>query len=83
MASAAREAGLADVHAEERPVDVGITAPEQLVRYRFGHPIFTSWLDAIGTARADAVAAAAVRAIRADMQPYRPVVVFLAALAPG
>ena len=82
MASAAREAGLADVHAEERSVDVGITAPEQLARYRFGHPIFAGWLDAIGTARADAVAAAAVRAIRADMQPYRPVVVFLAALAP-
>jgi SAM-dependent methyltransferase len=83
MASAAREAGLADIHAEERAVDVGVTAPEQLVRYRFGQPIFADWLDAIGTARADAVAAAAAQAIRADMQPYRPVVVFLSALAPG
>jgi SAM-dependent methyltransferase len=83
MSSAAREAGLTDVHAEERPVDVGVTTPEQLVRYRFGHPIFGGWLDAIGTARADAVAAAAARAIRADMQPYRPVVVFLSALVPG
>ena len=83
MASAAREAGLAAVHAEERLVDVGITTPEQLIRYRLGHPIFGGWLDAIGPARADAVAAAAARAIRADMQPYRPVVVFLSALAPG
>ena len=83
MASAAREAGLTDIHAEERSVDVGITAPEQLARYRFGHPIFAGWLDAIGTARADAVAAAAARAIRGVMQPYRPVVVFLSALAPG
>ena len=83
LASAAREAGLADIHAEERSVDVGVTAPEQLVRYRFGHPIFADWLDVIGTARADAVAAAAAQAIRADMHPYRPVVVFLSALAPG
>jgi SAM-dependent methyltransferase len=83
MASAAREAGLADIHTEERPVDVGVSAPGQLVRYRFGHPIFADWLDAIGTVRADAVAAAAVQAIRADMQPYRPVVVFLSGLAPG
>jgi SAM-dependent methyltransferase len=83
MASAAREAGLADVHAEEGPVDVGITTPDQLVRYRFGHPIFAGWLDTIGTARADALTAAAEQAIRDDMQPYRPVVVFLSALAPG
>ena len=83
MASAAREAGLADVHAEERPVDVGVTEPGQLVRYRLGHPIFADWLDAIGTERADALAAAAEQATSQDMQPYRPVVVFLAALAPG
>lgn len=82
MAAAAHEAGLAVVCAEERPVDVGVTAPEQLVRYRLGHPIFTGWLDAIGTARADALAAAAEGAIRDDMQPYRPAVVFLTALAP-
>jgi SAM-dependent methyltransferase len=83
MAAAARQAGLADVHTEKRPVDVGITAPGQLVRYRLGHPIFVGWLDAIGTARADAVAAAAEQVIRDDMQPYRPLVVFLSALTPG
>jgi SAM-dependent methyltransferase len=82
MASAARAAGLADVRVEERPVDVGITEPEQLVRYRLGHPIFACWLDAIGAARAEALAGAAERAIGDDTPPYRPVVVFLSALAP-
>ena len=72
MASAAREAGLADIHAEERPVDVGITAPEQLVRYRFGHPIFTGWLDVIGAARAAAAATASARAAPiASSQPAK------------
>lgn len=51
MTSAAHQTGLAEVRAEERPVDVGVTKPEQLVRYRFGHPIFADWLDAIGAAR--------------------------------
>ena len=83
MASAARQAGLAGVQAEERPVDVGITAPEQLVRYRLGHPAFAGWLDAVGPARAGALAAAAGQAIGDGMQPYRPVVVFLSALAAG
>src|SRR5215471_11511250 len=83
MASAARDAGLAGVHVEERPVDVGVTEPGQLVRYRFGHPGFAGWLDGIGAARAEALAAAAEQAISDDMPPYRPVVVFLAALAPG
>jgi len=81
IACAARSAGLTGVHAEERPVDVGVTEPGQLVRYRFGHPIFADWLDAIGTERADALTTAAEQAIREDMQPYRPVVVFLSALA--
>lgn len=82
MASAARETGLAGVRAGERPVDVGVTEPGQLVRCRFGHPIFAGWLDAIGAARAGALAAAAEQAIREDMQPYRPTVVFLSARAP-
>ena len=48
MAAAARAAGLAQVRATERAVDVGIAEPIQLVRYRPGHPIFASWLDRIG-----------------------------------
>ena len=64
MAAAARRAGLADVHADERPVNVGITAPRQLVRYRLGHPIFAGWLDAIGTARPCAANRQEVSALR-------------------
>ncbi len=56
MAAASRTAGLALVRAEERSVDVGITEPRQLVRYRLGHPAFAAWLDAIGPERAAAVA---------------------------
>jgi SAM-dependent methyltransferase len=81
MAAAARAAGLADVHAEERQVDVGITEPGQLVRYRLGHPTFAAWLDAIGPERAADVAAEAERAVGNAMVPYRPSVVFLRALA--
>jgi len=82
MAAAARQAGLAGVHAEERPVDVGVTEPAQMVRYRLAHPIFASWLDAIGGARAAAFAAAAEREILGTMRPYLPLVVFLSAQAP-
>ena len=80
MAAAARAAGLAHVHAEERQVDVGVTQPTQLVRYRLGHPAFAAWLDAIGPARAAAFATDAQRAVGDSMPPYRPSVVFLRAL---
>jgi ubiquinone/menaquinone biosynthesis C-methylase UbiE len=81
MAAAARAAGLAGAHAEERQVDVGVTKPGELVRYRLGQPAFASWLDAIGPARAAGVAADAARAVGNGMSPYRPRVVFLSALS--
>jgi SAM-dependent methyltransferase len=80
MAAAAHAAGLAQVHAEERTVNVGVTEPEQLVRYRLGHPALAAWLDAIGPARATAFATEARRTIGDTMPPYRPSVVFLRAL---
>jgi ubiquinone/menaquinone biosynthesis C-methylase UbiE len=82
MAAAARQAGLANVHTAERPVDVGVTEPRQMVRYRLGHPMFASWLDAIGEVGAAAFAAAAEQEIRGKMRPYQPLVVFLSAQAP-
>ena len=81
MAAAARAAWLASVHAEERHVDVGITEPAQLVRYRLGHPAFAAWLDAIGPERAATLAAEAENAVGTAMDPYQPSVVFLRALA--
>jgi SAM-dependent methyltransferase len=80
MATAARAAGLAQVHAEQRSVDVGITKPRQLVRYRLGHPVFGAWLDAIGPERADAFAAQAEHAVGGEMEPYQPSVIFLHAV---
>lgn len=82
MAAAAAEAGLATVRTDERPVDAGVTEPGQLVSYRLGHPVFAGWLDAIGEQRAQAFARAATEAIRPVMEPYRPLVVFLAARVP-
>ncbi|HYB87729.1 MAG TPA: class I SAM-dependent methyltransferase [Streptosporangiaceae bacterium] len=79
MAAAARAAGLNEVEAEDRPVDVGITEPEQLVSYRLGHPVFAPWLDGIGSAAARNLAREAAEAIRPIMQPYRPAAVFLLA----
>jgi ubiquinone/menaquinone biosynthesis C-methylase UbiE len=80
MATAARAADLTHVHADERAIDVGITEPCQLVRYRLGHPAFAAWLDAIGPERADALAARAEHAVGDAMEPYRPSVVFLRAV---
>ncbi len=56
MGAAAHAAGLTDVVVEERPVDVGVTEPEQLVSYRLGQPLFASWLDRIGPRRATDIA---------------------------
>jgi hypothetical protein len=79
MRAAAEAAGLARVVVEERPVDVGVTTPAQLVRYRLGQPAFATWLDGIGPREAERFAAAATDAIYPVMQPYRPIVVFLSA----
>jgi SAM-dependent methyltransferase len=78
MAAAAAGAGLTDITVEERAVDVGVTDPGQLVAYRFGQAHLTAWLESIGPAAAEAVRRAAVQAIGPVMEPYRPIVVFLA-----
>lgn len=79
MRAAAVAAGFSDVVVQERPVEVGVTTPQQLVRYRLGQPAFATWLDSIGPREAERFAAAATDAIRLVMEPYRPTVVFLAA----
>jgi SAM-dependent methyltransferase len=83
MAGAARAAGLTAVHAEEREVDVGVSQARPLVRYRLSHPVFAAWLDTIGPYRAHAFALRAEQAVGDEMEPFRPAVVFLRALAPG
>jgi SAM-dependent methyltransferase len=81
MEAAARGAGLVDVTVDERPVDVGITEPDQLVRYRFGQAQFAAWLDEIGTEQADDIRRQAADVITPIMEPYRPIVVFLSAIS--
>ena len=83
MRAAADAAGLTGITVEERPVDVGVTEPGQLVSYRLGQPLFTGWLDRIGPRRAQEIASHAADAIGPIMQPYRPIVVFLAASTPA
>jgi ubiquinone/menaquinone biosynthesis C-methylase UbiE len=82
MGAAARAAGLTAVHAEERQLDVGVTQPGQLVRYRLSNPIFADWLDRVGPQRAQAFVVRAEEAVGRAMAPFRPSVVFLRALAP-
>jgi SAM-dependent methyltransferase len=81
MEIAAGDAGLAVVRVDERPVDVGITEPDQLVQYRFGQAQFAAWLDEIGPEQADEIRRQAAVAIAPIMEPYRPIVVFLSAIS--
>jgi ubiquinone/menaquinone biosynthesis C-methylase UbiE len=83
MATAAHAAGLTEVHAEERHIDVGVTQPRELVKYRLSSPIFADWLDAIGPHQAQAFAARAEEAVGSRMTAFRPGVVFLRALVPA
>ncbi len=83
MARAAKAAGLIDIAVDERAVETGVTAPEQLVAYRLGQAHFSAWLDRIGPNRANEIKGRVVEAIRPIMRPYRPIVVFLSAVVPG
>lgn len=81
MAEAARAAGLAGVDAVEHAVDVGLDRAEELVDYRLGQAHCRVWLDGLSDAARSRVRADALRAVAPVMQPYRPRVVRLVALA--
>jgi SAM-dependent methyltransferase len=78
----AERAGLLDVVVDERAVDVGVTEPEQLVDYRLGQANYAEWLGWMEPARAEQISDRLVAEIRPIMQPYLPIVVFLAARVP-
>jgi ubiquinone/menaquinone biosynthesis C-methylase UbiE len=82
MARVAQQAGLVDVTVDERPVDVDVTEPEQLVDYRLGQAHYSAWLDTLDPDRTEEVRDRLVEAIRPTMVPYRPIVVFFSALIP-
>jgi ubiquinone/menaquinone biosynthesis C-methylase UbiE len=82
MAGLARSVGLRSIEAVERAVDVGVTTAEQLVDYRLGQAQFVDWLRELGPRRTAVVKAHLAELIHPMMEPYRPVVIFLSALAP-
>jgi len=81
MAGAATAAGLVGVDAVERHVDTGMSAPEDLVAYRFSLPHVTRFLAGLDDeARAAVVAEAVDEVVRLhDGAPLAPLVVLLAA----
>jgi SAM-dependent methyltransferase len=83
MARAAAAAGLVDIEVEETAVDIGLTDPAHLVRYRYGQAQFGAWLEGLGSKGRRAAYSDAVGALGRDMEPYRPRVVFLAARTPA
>jgi SAM-dependent methyltransferase len=82
MERVAKAAGLVDITVDERPVDVGVTQPEQLVDYRLGQAHYSTWIGQLGPRRAEEIRAQLVETIRPIMRPYRPIVVFLSAVTP-
>lgn len=82
MAEAAQAVGLSGIDVVEYPVDVGLDQAEQLVDYRLGQAHCRAWLDGLSAAARSRLRADALRAVTPVMQPYRPWVVRLVALAP-
>ncbi len=79
MAAAAETAGLLDVDAEERRVDVGVHRADDLVDYRFGQAHYAGWLGSMTAGQRLAVRQRAIEAIRPIMEPFLPTVVLLVA----
>jgi SAM-dependent methyltransferase len=82
MERVAKDAGLVEIAVDERSVDVGVIQPEQLVDYRLGQAHYSAWLEQLGPQGTEEVRGRLVGTIRPIMRPYRPIVVFLSALAP-
>lgn len=79
MAETVRSAGWRVCEIEEGPADVGVDTPEDLVDYRLGQAQFSGWLATLTPGRRSAVRQLLVDAVEPVMEPYRPVVVWLAA----
>ena len=81
MAEAAAAAGLSGIDAIEQTVDVGLDRAEELVDHRLGQAHCRTWLDGLSDAARSALRMDAIRAVTPVMQPFRPPVVRLVALA--
>ena len=83
VAALAREADLVDVQAVEMAVELGISSPEALVRYRFGQAHLSGWLTSLSDAGRARLHDEAVRAVTAmdDQSTLTVTVVHLTARA--
>ena len=75
----AADAGLLDVQIDQERVDVDMTEPIDLVRWRLGMPHLAAFLSSRGEEEREAIAAAALATIGPRPEPYRPDVLFLSA----
>jgi SAM-dependent methyltransferase len=79
MARAAHRAELIDIEVDCTEVDVGLDDSTLVVRYRFGMPQVSIYLDTLDASARAAVAADAIEAVEQTGMPFRPAVVELVA----
>jgi SAM-dependent methyltransferase len=83
LAESARAAGLGSVQVWHTAVDVGLDSPELVARYRLGVAHIAPFFGALPDDRQRAVFDEVVAAIAATDEPFRPVVLEVAAVAGG
>ncbi len=79
MARAARSAGLVSVEVDCADIDVGLDNPALVVRYRFGMPQVSHFLDTLGPSEFAELVAEATAAVKSTGRSFRPNVVELVA----
>jgi ubiquinone/menaquinone biosynthesis C-methylase UbiE len=79
MGRAAAASGWQVREVVERAVSVGVGTAADLVDYRFGQALYAGWLAGLAPARRRAVRQAVIDEVAPVMEPYRPIVVLLAA----
>jgi SAM-dependent methyltransferase len=82
LAAVATAAGLVDVAVDERAVNVGADTPEVIAAYRLSMAQFAPFVAGLDDQRRQALHAAVIEALGPDVEPIRPVVLFLAAHVP-
>lgn len=75
--------GLAEVTVTTRPVDVGADTPAVIAGYRLSMAQLAPFVAGLSDARRGELWSEVVLALGPDVEPMRPMVVFLAARAPG
>ena len=82
LSALAVDAGLANAEVVEEAVDVGLSSPDDMVDYRLSMPQFAQWMASLNPTQRSALRRDAIEATAEVMTPYRPIVLFLRAVAP-